>query len=162
MEILNWFGETFSGKSLLTFFMAMLPIVELRGAIPVGTALGLSVRYSFFLAVLGNLIPVPFIIVFVRRVLTWLQTKSEWLDKLINKKLEKTMQQSSIIYKWELLGLAIFVAIPLPGTGAWTGALLAALLDLRLKNAFPAIAVGVLIAGIIISIITYGFSAIIG
>ncbi len=142
--------------------MAMLPIVELRGAIPMGVALGLGEIYSFVLAVLGNLVPVPFIIVFIRRVLEWLQKKSKWLDKLVSKKVEKTMKNESMIRKYELLGLMLFVTIPLPGTGAWTGALLAALLDLRLKSAFPAIVAGVVIAGIAVLILTYGFTAIIG
>ncbi|NLO47585.1 MAG: small multi-drug export protein [Clostridiales bacterium] len=140
----------------------MLPIVELRGAIPMGVALGLGEIYSFVLAVLGNLVPVPFIIVFIRRVLEWLQKKSKWLDKLVSKKVEKTMKNESMIRKYELLGLMLFVTIPLPGTGAWTGALLAALLDLRLKSAFPAIVAGVVIAGIAVLILTYGFTAIIG
>jgi uncharacterized membrane protein len=142
--------------------MAMLPIVELRGAIPVGVALGLEVHYSFFLAIAGNLLPVPFIVVFVRRVLEWLQTKSRWLDRLVKKKVEKTMKNKALIYKYELLGLMLFVAIPLPGTGAWTGALLAALLDIRLKYAFPVILAGVIIAGIAVMFLTYGFKAIIG
>ncbi|NLL39367.1 MAG: small multi-drug export protein [Clostridiales bacterium] len=140
----------------------MLPVVELRGAIPIGVAMGLDVRYSFFLALIGNLIPVPFIVLFIRRVLEWLSSKSKWLDRLINKKVEKTLKRSDLVYKSTLLGLMIFVAIPLPGTGAWTGALLAALLNLRLKNAFPAIAFGVLIAGILISVLTHGFKTIIG
>ncbi len=162
MELLDWFGDSFLGKSLLTFFVAMLPVVELRGAIPIGVALGLEVKYSFLLAVMGNLLPAPFIIVFIRRVLEWLQHKSKWLDRLLKKKVEKTMKNQSLINKYEMLGLMIFVAIPLPGTGAWTGALLAALLDLRLKNAFPAITVGVVIAGIAVMILTYGFTAVIG
>lgn len=162
MENLNLFGDSLFGKSLFTVFVAMLPIVELRGAIPVGVAIGLDVRYTFLLALIGNLIPVPFIILFIRRILEWLRTKSEWLDRVINKKVEKTMKHSDLIYKSKLLGLMIFVAIPLPGTGAWTGALLAALLDLRLKNAFPAILCGVLIAGILISVLTHGFTTIIG
>lgn len=161
MEIVNWFSDTFIGKSLLTFFMAMLPIVELRGSIPVGVALGLDVRYSLLLSLIGNILPVPFIIVFIRRILVWLQTKSKWLDRVIKKKVEKTMRHQDLIIKYELIGLMILVAIPLPGTGAWTGALFAAFLDLRLKNAFPAILLGVIIAGIIVTIITYGFSTII-
>lgn len=161
VDNINLFGDSFIGKSLMTFFVAMLPIIELRGAIPVGVALGLDVRYSFFLALLGNLVPVPFIILFIRRILDWLRTKSEWLDRIINKKIEKTMKRSELVYRSALLGLMIFVAIPLPGTGAWTGALLAALLDIRLKNAFPAIALGVLIAGIFISLLTHGFATII-
>lgn len=162
MENLYLFGDSLFGKSLFTIFVAMLPVVELRGAIPIGVAMGLDVRYSFFLALIGNLIPVPFIVLFIRRVLEWLSSKSKWLDRLINKKVEKTLKRSDLVYKSTLLGLMIFVAIPLPGTGAWTGALLAALLNLRLKNAFPAIAFGVLIAGILISVLTHGFKTIIG
>lgn len=158
----NIFGDSIFGKSLFTIFIAMLPVVELRGAIPAGVALGLDVRYAFLLSLIGNLIPVPFIILFIRRILEWLRTKSKWLDRVISKKVEKTLKQSTLVYKSTLLGLMVFVAMPLPGTGAWTGALLAALLDIRLKNAFPAISLGVLIAGILISVLTHGFTTMIG
>ena len=137
----------------------MVPIIELRGAIPVGISMGLDVWYCYLLSVLGNLAPVPFIILFIRRVIEWLQSKSVWLDKLVSKKVDKTLKRKNTIYKSELLGLLLLVAIPLPGTGAWTGALLAALLDIRLKNAFPVITMGVIIAGIIVMTVTYGFSS---
>jgi uncharacterized membrane protein len=103
LELLDWFGDSFLGKSLLTFFVAMLPVVELRGAIPIGVALGLEVKYSFLVAVMGNLLHAPFIIVFIRRVLEWLQHKSKWLDRLLKKKVEKTMKNQSLINKYEML-----------------------------------------------------------
>jgi uncharacterized membrane protein len=109
----------------------------------------------------GNILPVPFIILFIRRILDWLCEKSDWLKKLIDNKIRKTLKHSNKLYRSEVLGLIILVAIPLPGTGAWTGALLAALLNIRLKVAFPAIAAGVLIAAVLVSGITYGFQALI-
>jgi uncharacterized membrane protein len=154
------FFTTFLGKSLLTFLIAMLPVVELRGAIPVGVAMGIDVRYCFALAVVGNILPVPFIVVFIRRILAWLQKRSKFMDKIIQKRIEHTMNRRKAVYSSELIGLLLFVAIPLPGTGAWTGALLAALLEMRLKSAFPVIAVGVVIAGVVIMSVTYGVTTI--
>lgn len=137
----------------------MLPILELRGAIPLGFSLGFPWWLTFLVSVVGNLVPVPFIIVFIRRIFLFLKERFKWAEKLYN--LEKrAMAKADYVYKYSLLGLAILVAIPLPGTGAWTGALLAALLDLRLKNAFPAVVAGVLVAGFIMTMATYGVSSI--
>ena len=143
-------------KYLMTFLVSMLPVVELRGAIPYGLAQGLSLWQSFILSYVGNLVPVPVIILFVRQMFAWLSHKSSWLNKFVTKMEKKAMSKEDIIRKYKVWGLLIFVAIPLPGTGAWTGALIAAMFDIRLKTAFPVIALGVLIAGIIISIISFG------
>ena len=139
----------------------MLPILELRGAIPLAVSLGLDIWPATIISFVGNILPVPFIILFIRRILDWLCEKSDWLKKLIDNKIRKTLKHSNKLYRSEVLGLIILVAIPLPGTGAWTGALLAALLNIRLKVAFPAIAAGVLIAAVLVSGITYGFQALI-
>ncbi|MBS6175807.1 small multidrug export protein [Emergencia timonensis] len=136
----------------------MVPIIELRGAIPIGVANGLSVRTALFAAIIGNLIPVPIIILFVRKVFAFIRTKSEKLDHLVCRFEEKAKKQSGMVEKYEWFGLVLLVAIPLPGTGAWTGALVAAMLDMRMKRAFPAIMIGVIIAGIVVSYITYGAS----
>jgi len=157
----EWAGETAISKILVTLLVSMLPVFELRGAIPLGVSLGLDVWPATLISVAGNLLPIPFIILFIRRILDWLCTKSSFLKRLIENKIRKTLRHSDKIYKSEVLGLMIFVAIPLPGTGAWTGALLAALLNIRLKVAFPAISAGVLIAAILVSGITYGFQALI-
>ena len=161
MWFAEWAGETAISKILVTLLVSMLPVFELRGAIPLGVSLGLDVWPATLISVAGNLLPIPFIILFIRRILDWLCTKSSFLKRLIENKIRKTLRHSDKIYKSEVVGLMIFVAIPLPGTGAWTGALLAALLNIRLKVAFPAISAGVLIAAILVSGITYGFQALI-
>lgn len=141
---------------LSVFGLAMVPVFELRGAIPVGVAAGLPFWTVFLTAFLGNLLPVPFLILFTRRVFEWLRTKSALLERFVSRLERKAATKEDLLKKYELLGLCILVAIPLPGTGAWTGSLVAAVFDIRLKHAFPAIALGVLIAGIIVSAVTYG------
>ncbi len=147
---------------LITFLMAMVPVVELRGAIPYGVIAGLSVPEAFILAVLGNLAPIPFLVVFTRKVFEWLRTKSEGLDRIVRKLEAKAEKNKEIVEKYEFFGLMILVAIPLPGTGAWTGALVAAMMNMRLKRAMPAITVGVIVAGIIVTTLTYGAGALFG
>ena len=141
---------------LSVFGLAMVPVFELRGAIPVGVAAELPFWTVFLTAFLGNLLPVPFLILFTRRVFEWLRTKSALLERLVSRLERKAASKEDLLKKYELLGLCILVAIPLPGTGAWTGSLVAAVFDIRLKHAFPVIALGVLIAGIIVSVVTYG------
>ena len=144
---------------LITFLMAMVPVVELRGAIPYGVVAGLSVPEAFILAVIGNLVPIPVLIVFTRKVFEWLRKISPSLDRLVSRLENKAAQKEDIVRKYEFFGLMLLVAIPLPGTGAWTGALVAAMMDMRLKSAMPAIAVGVIVAGIIVTTLTYGAGA---
>lgn len=141
---------------LSVFGLAMIPVFELRGAIPVGVAAGLPFWMVFLTALLGNLLPVPFLILFTRRVFEWLRTKSALLERFVSRLERKAATKEDLLKKYELLGLCILVAIPLPGTGAWTGSLVAAVFDIRLNHAFPAIALGVLIAGIVVSVVTYG------
>jgi len=145
--------------ALLTFFTSMIPVLELRGAIPVGVAGGLPVLLSMLIAVIGNLIPIPFLIIFTKKVFDWLKTKGR-IKALVEKLEAKAHAKSEIVHKYEWWGLCILVAIPLPGTGAWTGALVAAVLGMRLRKAMPAIILGVLLAGIIVTILTYGVTAI--
>ena len=147
---------------IITFLMAMVPVVELRGAIPYGVIAGLSVPEAFVLAVLGNLAPIPFLVVFTRKVFEWLRTKSEGLDRMVRKLEAKADKNKEIVEKYEFFGLMLLVAIPLPGTGAWTGALVAAMMNMRLKRAMPAITVGVIVAGIIVTTLTYGAGALFG
>lgn len=148
-------------KFLLTLAMAMIPVIELRGAIPVGIASDLPVWLVFIAAVIGNMIPVPIIILFVRKVFAWLRTISPWLESKVSWLEKRAEKKAGLIYKYELLGLLILVAVPLPGTGAWTGALIAALLNIRLKVSFPVILGGVLIAGVIVTCISCGIFAIV-
>lgn len=146
---------------LYIIVIAMVPVIELRGAIPVGLGFGLPFWPVFLAAMIGNLLPVPFLILFTRRVFDWLRTKSQWLEKMVSRLEQKAAANEDLLKKYELLGLCILVAIPLPGTGAWTGSLVAAVFDIRLKHAFPAIALGVLIAGIIVSVLSYGVTILI-
>ena len=143
-------------KYLLVVLVAMVPVIDLRGAIPIGMGMGLDFWPVFICSFIGNILPVPIIILFVRKVFAWMRKISPKLDTIVTKIENKALAKSETVKKYQLLGLFIFVAIPLPGTGAWTGALIAALLDMRLKSAFPAISLGVLVAGIIISIVSYG------
>ena len=146
-------------SAILTFLISMVPVIELRGAIPFGVAAGLSVPAAFVLSVIGNLLPIPILVVFTRKVFEWLRTKSIKLDNLVRKLEAKADKNKEVVLKYEFWGLMILVAIPLPGTGAWTGALVAAMMDMRLKRAMPAIIVGVIVAGIIVTAITYGVGA---
>lgn len=144
------------GKVLMTFFISMIPVVELRGAIPVALAHGMDLWPAIVVSVLGNLVPVPFIIVFIRNIFAWLRKKSQWLNKLVTSLERRAAKKSDTVRKYEFWGLFLLVAVPLPGTGAWTGALIAAMLKMRIKRAFPAIALGVVAAGLIVAFVTYG------
>ncbi len=145
---------------LLTFLVAMVPVVELRGAIPFGVVRGLNLWTAIIASILGNLIPVPFIILFIRKIFAWMRAHMPKLDGLVIRMEKKAEKNRAAVEKYAFWGLVILVAIPLPGTGAWTGALVAAMMEMRLKRAFPAIAIGVAIAGVIVSVITYGAQAI--
>ena len=145
---------------LLTFLVAMVPVVELRGAIPFGVVRGLNLWTAIIASMRGNLIPVPFIILFIRKIFAWMRAHMPKLDGLVLRMEKKAEKNRAAVEKYAFWGLVILVAIPLPGTGAWTGALVAAMMEIRLKRAFPAIAIGVAIAGVIVSVITYGAQAI--
>ena len=149
------FLDTVFGKILLTFGTAMVPVIELRGAIPVGVAAGLPPAVACAAAILGNLLPVPFIMLLIRRIFDWLRD-TRFFGPKITALERRAHLKGRIVRKYRLAGLVILVAIPLPGTGAWTGALVAALLDIRLRNALPAIFAGLLIAGGIITVLTLG------
>ena len=147
--------ETVFEKLLLTFTTAMVPVVELRGAIPVGIAAGLPPAVACATAILGNLLPVPFIMLLVRRVFGWLRDTRLFGSRIVS--LERRAHlMGRIVRKYRLPGLVVLVAIPLPGTGAWTGALVASLLDIRLRTALPAILLGLVIAGGITTAVTLG------
>lgn len=139
----------FLSTELTVLLTATLPVIELKGAIPVGISLGLSPLHSFILGFIGSIIPVPFILFTIRPIFYKLK-KTKALVKIIDGLTVKSMAKSGSIQKYGLWGLFIFVAIPLPGTGVWTGSLIAALLDIRFKRAFPTILVGNLIAGALI------------
>ena len=144
---------------LKTFLMAMVPIIELRGAIPYGAGIaGLPIWQAALIAVLGNLLPVPFLVVFRRDVFAWMRKKSDKLNSIVLRMERKSDRNKDVVLRYDVWGLMILVAIPLPGTGAWTGALVAAMMDMQLKRAFPAIALGVVVAAFIVTWVTYGAS----
>ena len=140
----------------MTILVSLLPVIELRGGIPYGVVAGLGVKTALTCALIGNILPVPFLILFTTKVFAWLRTKSPKLDRLVVKMEQKGMSKKDVIDKYEFWGLVLLVAIPLPGTGAWTGCLVAALLEMDVKKSIPAVILGVLIAGAIVSFITYG------
>lgn len=144
----------------MTFLISMVPVIELRGAIPIGVAAGLSPWLAIGVSVIGNLVPVPFIIIFIKKIFAWMRTNIKKLDGLVTRLEKRAKNKSETVQKYAFWGLFILVAIPLPGTGAWTGALVAAMLEMPLKKAFPAIALGVLGAAAIVAFVTYGAGAI--
>ena len=160
MEFLEWLRETELGAMVSTILVSMVPVLELRGGIPWGVAHGLSHFAAFVCAVIGNMIPLPFIVVYIRRIFKWMRRHLPQLDHMVDRLEAKAHLKGRKVTKYRYLGLMIFVAIPLPGTGAWTGALVAAFLDMRLQKAIPSIFAGVLIAGFLITGITYGFTSI--
>ena len=158
--IQNFFLNTV-GEELCVFFCSMIPIIELRGAIPLGAALGLPWWQSYMLSVLGNILPVPIILLFVKAVITWMgKSKVKFFNKVadfLNRRVEKRRAQ---IEKYSFWGVCLFVAIPLPVTGAWTGSLVAAMIDMKFWKALLSCLFGVMIAGVIMTIISYGALAI--
>lgn len=155
MELFEFLTATVPGKCLFTMLVSMLPIIELRGGLPFGVALGLPYYLAFPAAVIGNLIPAPFIIVYIRRIFKFMRRHMPRLNGLVDKLEQKAHLKGETMRKYELFGLWLFVAIPLPGTGAWTGCLAAAFLDIRLKKAMPAVILGVLTAGTIMMTLTH-------
>lgn len=140
---------------LSVLFTAMLPVLEIRGALPVALALDMPVGFAFILCVFGNMLPIPFLILLTRKILNWMKTLKVFrpiAEKIESKGIKRTKGVNQISF----LGLLILVAIPLPGTGAWTGALVASLLNMRLRDSLPAILLGVCIAGIIVLTVSLG------
>lgn len=155
MELFQFLTDTTQGKMLLTMLVSMIPIIELRGGLPFGVALGLPYYLAFPAAVVGNLIPAPFIIVYIRRVFGLMRKYLPRLNGLVDNLEKKAHLKGKKVQKYQYIGLWLFVAIPLPGTGAWTGCLAAAFLGMRLKKAMPAVVLGVLTAGCIMLGLTH-------
>ena len=147
---------SFGGPYFALFIISMIPLVELRGAVILGAAMQLDWQLVLLISLLGNIIPVPFVLSFGKRLIHWLKT-IPLFSGLAHRYEAKLLSNADKINTYSLLGLCLFVAIPLPGTGAWSGSALAALLALRIRYAFPAITLGVLIAGIIMTLGAYGF-----
>ena len=148
------------GAYFVTLIVSMIPVIELRGAIPLGVGLGLSHFDAMWVSMVGNMLPVPFIILFIRPIFKWMTRKSEKLGRVVEKLEARAEGKWDKVHKYQFFGLAIFVGIPLPGTGAWTGALIAAVMDMRMRSALPSITLGVVMAGLLVTGITYGFTSI--
>ena len=159
--IIGAFGGVTSiafGKELLVFIISLMPILELRGGLLAAALLGLDPIPSYIISIIGNILPIPFILLLINKILEWMRNSkhfsgvANWLDK----KVEKNKGQ---IEKYGYLGIVIFVGIPLPGTGAWTGSLIASVLEMDRKKTFIAVLLGVVIASIIMMILSFGVVA---
>jgi uncharacterized membrane protein len=142
-------------KEMIVFVISMVPILELRGGLLAASVLNIDIVKAIWLCVIGNIIPVPFILLLITPIFNWLkQTKT--FRPLVEKLESRAMGKSDQIEKYEFWGLVLFVGIPLPGTGAWTGSLIASLLGIRFKKAFPAVVLGIAMATVIMSVVSYG------
>ncbi|MEG1886849.1 MAG: small multi-drug export protein [Oscillospiraceae bacterium] len=141
-------------RELVIFIVSMLPILELRGGLIAAAILDVSWFVAFPICVIGNMLPIPFILLFLKKVFELLK-KFKYTRRLVLWLETKANQKSGKLHKYRFWGLFLFVGIPLPGTGAWTGALVADAVDIRIKHSFPIIFAGVIAAGLIISIISY-------
>ena len=158
--LISWFVTNLGGKvgkELILFIISMVPILELRGGLlAAGPAfLNIPMWRAIPVGIIGNLLPIPFILLLITKIFDWMKGTKR-LKPVVEKLEKKAMSQSANIEKYEFWGLVAFVGIPLPGTGAWTGALIAALLGIRFRKAFPAIVIGVCLAACIMTIISYG------
>ncbi len=151
--LLEFFSKTIPAE-LTVFIMSMIPLVELRGGILAAKVLGLDLIPAFLICAAGTMLPIPFILLFIRKIFDWMRNTK--LVKLVNKLEEKGRSKISQIEKYKNIGLIIFVGIPLPGTGAWTGALAASLMKMKFKPAILSILIGSLLADLIMCLISYG------
>lgn len=157
-HIAIWFASTlgqYISKEAVVFIISMIPILELRGGLVVSKLIGVPLLTAIPLCIVGNIIPIPFILLFIKQIFKWLK-KVPLLEKFVVKLENRAMGKSDSIKRYEFWGLALFVGIPLPGTGAWTGSLIAALLNIDFKKAIMAELVGVAMATVIMSIFSYG------
>ena len=158
-NIVNAFVEFLESNNiptqLIPFLVSLFPVLDIRGGMIAARALNIDFIQAFLVCYLGNMIPIPFILLFIRKIFA-LMRKVKFFGKIVDKLEARADKKKDTIVKYQEWGLLLFVAIPLPGTGGWTGALIAALMDLRMKKCLPIIAIGVFVAGLIMSLITYG------
>ena len=156
-SIVNWIATTFSGwnHQLLIFVISLFPILELRGGLIAAALLQVPYWQAIIICMIGNIIPIPFILLLIEKIFDFLK-RFKTTGRFVNFLETKTMKKRDQIDKWGFWGLVLFVGIPLPGTGGWTGALLASLLRMPIKKSAPAIGIGILLAAAIMSFITYG------
>ncbi|MEG0872736.1 MAG: small multi-drug export protein [Clostridia bacterium] len=150
------FASTPFGKEIIVAIISILPILELRGGLLAAGALNLSPFIAYPISIFFNLLPIPFILMFLTPIFNWMK-ETKLLKNMVDKLESKAEKHKDKFEKGEFIALIIFVGIPLPGTGAWTGALIASVLNMDKKKAFVAITIGVILASIIMMIISYGF-----
>ena len=157
-SLVNFFIDLFSGinKDIVVFIISMMPILELRGGLLAASILNIPLVRALIICIIGNVLPIPFVLLFIEWIFNLLE-KFKPTKKIVKWLKNKAMKKSDSIKKYGYVGLILFVGIPLPGTGAWTGALLAVLLNLDKKKSFICILAGVFLASIIMTIISYGF-----
>ena len=143
-------------KELMVIFIAAMPLTELRGAIPIGISIGMHPFHATILGIIGSLIPVPLLLIFIRPVFMYFRQLG-YFKKTLDKIVQRTLRKSSKIKKYSAVGLVVFVALPLPTTGVWSGCLAAILFNIPFKYAFPAISLGTILSGLIIFLISYVF-----
>ena len=157
VEAIEQFLTASLGRHLGVMICAMLPVIELRGAIPLGMAQGLPWWQSYLFSVLGNMLPVPFILLFINKLIAWMQaSRFKFFQKIGHFLIRKAEKNRGKIEKFSFWGVCFFVAIPLPVTGAWTGSLVAATIGMKRWKAFLSCLFGVMIAGVIVTLIAYG------
>ncbi len=156
----NSLSDKFSPE-VIAFIVSLLPVLELRGGLIAAKLMDIEFFKAFIICFIGNMLPIPFILVFIRKIFNLLKRSSK-VESVITKLEARSLRKADKVKKYRLWGLFLFVAIPLPGTGGWTGALVADLLDIRIKHSFPVIAAGVFVAGIIISALSYGLLGLLG
>lgn len=156
-----WFAEhlgSYISAQAVVFIVSLLPILECRGGLLVASLLKVPITQAIPLCIIGNVLPIPFILLFIKKLFAWL--KEHGIMRGLIEKLEaRALAKSEGVKKGEFVGLLLFVGVPLPGTGAWTGSLIASLLEIELKKATVAILLGVLLATVIMAIVSYGFLA---
>lgn len=157
-SIMSWVISALSGhvsREMIVFIISMVPILELRGGLLAASVLNINITRALWICIIGNIIPVPFILLLITPIFNWLkQTKT--FRSMVEKMEARALSKREQVEKYEFWGLVLFVGIPLPGTGAWTGSLLAALLGMKFKKAFPAVLLGIALASVIMSIVSYG------
>ena len=156
--MLEWFQETFGWlpKEAFAALISMVPVIELRGGLPYAILSGISPLVAFPLCIVANLIPIPFILWFITPLFNWMKT-TKWFRPLAEKLEQRAMKKKDKVENGYFWGLLLFVGIPLPGTGAWTGALIASVLDIPKKKSIPAICLGVCLAAVLMGVLSLCF-----
>ena len=154
-RVANWLADKGIPQWLIPFIVSVFPILELRGGIIAARIVGMKLIPAFIICFVGNMLPLPFVLLFIKKIFAFFRDK-KFFGTIVKKLEARAESKSKGFKKGEIIGLFLFVAIPLPGTGGWTGALVASLLNMPVKKSLPIITAGVLVAGLIMSLLMYG------